>query len=66
MELGCLVSIGTGKTTPQPVDPSEIEMSSMVGMMKGMRNLLNMIMVQVSCYQHFCWLNVLPGDCSTF
>ncbi|CAJ0928260.1 unnamed protein product, partial [Mesorhabditis belari] len=47
-QLGCVLSIGTGKTQPHPVDPSQIEMSTMFGMMKGMRNLFNMVMAQVT------------------
>ncbi|CAJ0576360.1 unnamed protein product, partial [Mesorhabditis spiculigera] len=47
-ELGCVLSIGAGRTLGQPVDPGQIEMASMFGMVKGIRNLFNMVMAQVT------------------
>ncbi|PAV87880.1 hypothetical protein WR25_08657 [Diploscapter pachys] len=48
VQVGCVVSIGTGITPISPVDPSLFEMNDMMGMLRGLKNLSLVVLDQAT------------------
>ncbi|CAI4231912.1 unnamed protein product [Auanema sp. JU1783] len=48
VDVGCVVSVGTGITPVYPVDPSVFEMSDMFGLLRGIKNLSLMVLDQAT------------------
>ena len=47
VEVGCVVSIGTGITPISPMDPSLFEMNNLMGTLRGLKNLSLVVLDQV-------------------
>lgn len=48
VDMGCVLSVGTGITPICPVDPSVFEMNDLFGMLRGMKNLSLVVIDQAT------------------
>ncbi|CAD6197946.1 unnamed protein product [Caenorhabditis auriculariae] len=48
VEIGCVLSVGTGVTPICPVDPSVFEMSDFMGLLRGIKNLSLVVLDQAT------------------
>ncbi|CAI5451243.1 unnamed protein product [Caenorhabditis angaria] len=48
VDIGCVLSVGTGVTPVSPVDPSVFEMNDLMGLLRGIRNLSLVVIDQAT------------------